>query len=402
MTHQTHAYHIVNPSPWPLTGALSALLLTSGLVIWFHFNSTLLLTIGLITNTLTIYQWWRDIVREGTFQGHHTPVVQKGLRYGIILFIVSEVFFFSGFFWAFYHSSLAPTPELGGYWPPAGIIPLNPLEVPLLNTSVLLASGVSITWAHHSLIEGNRKHIIQALFITICLGLYFTVLQASEYYETSFTISDGVYGSTFFIATGFHGLHVIIGSTFLIVCLLRQLKFHFTSNHHFGFEAAAWYWHFVDVVWLFLYVSIYWWGSYPFSITSITDFQLVGSGKPQKRIINLALTLLINTILASLLVIIAFWLPQINVYSEKSSPYECGFDPMGSARLPFSIKFFLVAITFLLFDLEIALLLPLPWASQTSNLYTMLTISITLILLLIISLAYEWSQKGLEWSEYDN
>lgn len=402
MTHQTHAYHIVNPSPWPLTGALSALLLTSGLVMWFHFNSILLLTIGLITNTLTMYQWWRDIVREGTFQGHHTPVVQKGLRYGIILFIVSEVFFFSGFFWAFYHSSLAPTPELGGYWPPAGIIPLNPLEVPLLNTSVLLASGVSITWAHHSLIEGNRKHIIQALLITICLGLYFTVLQASEYYETSFTISDGVYGSTFFIATGFHGLHVIIGSTFLIVCLLRQLKFHFTSNHHFGFEAAAWYWHFVDVVWLFLYVSIYWWGSYPFSINSTTDFQLVGSGKIQKRIINLALTLLINTILASLLVVIAFWLPQTNVYSEKSSPYECGFDPMGSARLPFSIKFFLVAITFLLFDLEIALLLPLPWASQTNNLYIILTISITLISLLIISLAYEWSQKGLEWSEYDN
>lgn len=402
MTHQTHAYHIVNPSPWPLTGALSALLLTSGLVMWFHFNSTLLLTIGLITNILTMYQWWRDIVREGTFQGHHTPVVQKGLRYGMILFIVSEVFFFSGFFWAFYHSSLAPTPELGGYWPPAGIIPLNPLEVPLLNTSVLLASGVSITWAHHSLIEGNRKHIIQALFITICLGLYFTILQASEYYETSFTISDGVYGSTFFIATGFHGLHVIIGSTFLIVCLFRQLKFHFTSNHHFGFEAAAWYWHFVDVVWLFLYVSIYWWGSYPFSITSMTDFQLVGSGKPQKRIINLALTLLINTALASLLVIIAFWLPQINVYSEKSSPYECGFDPIGSARLPFSMKFFLVAITFLLFDLEIALLLPLPWASQTNNLYTILTISITLISLLIVSLAYEWSQKGLEWSEYDN
>lgn len=402
MTHQTHAYHIVNPSPWPLTGALSALLLTSGLVMWFHFNSVLLLAIGLITNTLTIYQWWRDIVREGTFQGHHTPVVQKGLRYGMILFIVSEVFFFSGFFWAFYHSSLAPTPELGGYWPPAGIIPLNPLEVPLLNTSVLLASGVSITWAHHSLMEGTRKHIIQALFITICLGLYFTLLQASEYYETSFTISDGVYGSTFFIATGFHGLHVIIGSTFLIVCLLRQLKFHFTSNHHFGFEAAAWYWHFVDVVWLFLYVSIYWWGSYPFSITSMTDFQLVGSGGPRKRIINLALTLLINTALASLLVIIAFWLPQINVYSEKSSPYECGFDPMGSARLPFSIKFFLVAITFLLFDLEIALLLPLPWASQTNSLYTILTMSITLILLLIISLAYEWSQKGLEWSEYDN
>nr|YP_002929302.1 cytochrome c oxidase subunit III [Galago senegalensis]BAH69188.1 cytochrome c oxidase subunit III [Galago senegalensis] len=261
MTHQTHSYHMVNPSPWPLTGALSALLMTSGLIMWFHFNNTTLLSLGFLANTLTMLQWWRDIIREGTFQGHHTPTVQKGLRYGMILFIISEVFFFAGFFWSFYHSSLAPTPELGGCWPPTGINPLNPLEVPLLNTAVLLASGVSITWAHHSLMEGHRKHMTQALTTTIILGLYFTLLQASEYFETPFTISDGVYGSTFFMATGFHGLHVIIGSTFLLICLLRQLNFHFTSKHHFGFEAAAWYWHFVDVVWLFLYVSIYWWGS---------------------------------------------------------------------------------------------------------------------------------------------
>lgn len=402
MTHQTHAYHIVNPSPWPLTGALSALLITSGLIIWFHYNSISLLTLGLTTNILTIYQWWRDVVREGTFQGHHTPIVQKGLRYGIILFIVSEVFFFAGFFWAFYHSSLAPTPELGGCWPPTGIIPLNPLEVPLLNTSVLLASGVSITWAHHSLIEGNRKHILQALFITISLGVYFTLLQASEYYETSFTISDGVYGSTFFMATGFHGLHVIIGSTFLIVCFMRQLHYHFTSNHHFGFEAAAWYWHFVDVVWLFLYVSIYWWGSYFFSIISTIDFQSVSFRQTWKEVINIILTLITNVTLASLLVIIAFWLPQLNIYADKTSPYECGFDPIGSARLPFSIKFFLVAITFLLFDLEIALLLPLPWASQTNKLTTMLIMALLLISLLAASLAYEWTEKGLEWTEYDN
>ena len=157
--------------------------ITSGLIIWFHFNSTILLILGLTTNILTIYQWWRDIIRESTFQGHYTPTVQKVLHYGIILFIISEVLFFTGFFWAFYHSSLAPTPELGGCWPPTGIHPLTPLEVPLLNTSVLLASGVSITWAHHSLIEGNRNHILQALFITIALGVYFTLLQASEYYE---------------------------------------------------------------------------------------------------------------------------------------------------------------------------------------------------------------------------
>lgn len=399
MTHQTHAYHIVNPSPWPLTGAISALLLTSGLVIWFHYNSTTLLSLGLLGNILTIYQWWRDIIREGTYQGHHTPIVQKGLRYGIILFIISEVFFFAGFFWAFYHSSLVPTHDLGGCWPPTGITPLNPLEVPLLNTSVLLASGVSITWAHHSLIEGNRNHINQALLITILLGLYFTILQASEYFETSFSISDGIYGSTFFIATGFHGLHVIIGSTFLIVCLLRQLKFHFTSKHHFGFEAAAWYWHFVDVVWLFLYVSIYWWGSYSLSITNTTDFQLVNSEKTQKRVINLFIIITINIILSFILISIAFWLPQINLYSEKANPYECGFDPTSSARLPFSIKFFLVAITFLLFDLEIALLLPLPWAIQTTNIITITITAFILVTILALGLSYEWTQKGLEWTE---
>lgn len=399
MTHQTHAYHIVNPSPWPLTGALSALLLTSGLVIWFHYNSTILLSLGLLTNILTIYQWWRDIIREGTYQGHHTPIVQKGLRYGIILFIVSEVFFFAGFFWAFYHSSLVPTHDLGGCWPPTGITPLNPLEVPLLNTSVLLASGVSITWAHHSLIEGNRNHINQALLITILLGLYFTILQASEYFETSFSISDGIYGSTFFIATGFHGLHVIIGSTFLIVCLLRQLKFHFTSKHHFGFEAAAWYWHFVDVVWLFLYVSIYWWGSYSLSINNTTDFQSVNSEKTQKRVINLLIIITINITLSFILISIAFWLPQINLYSEKANPYECGFDPTSSARLPFSIKFFLVAITFLLFDLEIALLLPLPWAIQTTNTTTIIATAFILVTILALGLSYEWTQKGLEWTE---
>nr|YP_008239398.1 cytochrome c oxidase subunit III [Rhynchopsitta terrisi]YP_010937526.1 cytochrome c oxidase subunit III [Rhynchopsitta pachyrhyncha]AGQ54629.1 cytochrome c oxidase subunit III [Rhynchopsitta terrisi]WKW95535.1 cytochrome c oxidase subunit III [Rhynchopsitta pachyrhyncha] len=261
MAHQTHSYHMVDPSPWPIFGAIAALLTTSGLIMWFHYSSSHLLTLGLTSTLLVMLQWWRDIVREGTFQGHHTPTVQKGLRYGMILFITSEVFFFLGFFWAFFHSSLAPTPELGNQWPPAGVMPLNPLEVPLLNTAILLASGVTVTWAHHSITEGNQKQAIQALTLTILLGLYFTTLQATEYYEASFSITDSVYGSTFFVATGFHGLHVMIGSSFLLVCLLRLIKFHFTPNHHFGFEAAAWYWHFVDVIWLFLYLTIYWWGS---------------------------------------------------------------------------------------------------------------------------------------------
>nr|YP_009114950.1 cytochrome c oxidase subunit III [Goniurosaurus luii]AIZ35728.1 cytochrome c oxidase subunit III [Goniurosaurus luii] len=261
MTRQAHTFHMVDPSPWPLTGAIAALLMTSGLAMWFHFTSMTLLSMGLMLMLLTMVQWWRDITREGTFQGHHTPNVQKGLRYGMILFIVSEVFFFIGFFWAFYHSSLAPTPELGGCWPPGGVIPLDPFEVPLLNTAVLLASGVTVTWTHHAIMQGKRPETIQALTTTIMLGLYFTLLQAMEYYEAPFTIADSVYGATFFVATGFHGLHVIIGTTFLTIMLLRQMKYHFTTNHHFGFEAAAWYWHFVDVVWLFLYISIYWWGS---------------------------------------------------------------------------------------------------------------------------------------------
>nr|CAL37027.1 cytochrome oxidase subunit 3 [Anilios australis] len=261
MTHQAHPYHMVNPSPWPITGAIASFLTTSGIALWFHLHSTLVLKMAFLTTLLTMLQWWRDIVREATFQGHHTKMVQKNMRYGMALFITSEVFFFLGFFWAFYHLSLSPSPELGTTWPPTGISPLNPFEVPLLNTMVLLTSGVTITWAHHAIMEGHKKEATIALTLTVMLGIYFTMLQLSEYLETPFTISDSAYGSTFFVATGFHGLHVMIGTTFLVISLIRLYSFHFTTNHHFGFEAAAWYWHFVDVVWLLLYISIYWWGS---------------------------------------------------------------------------------------------------------------------------------------------
>nr|YP_010865921.1 cytochrome c oxidase subunit III [Sinopanorpa tincta]WGT92129.1 cytochrome c oxidase subunit 3 [Sinopanorpa tincta] len=260
-THSNHPFHLVDYSPWPLTGALGAMITVSGMIKWFHqFNSDLLF-LGLIVTLLTMYQWWRDISREGTFQGLHTLVVTLGLRWGMILFIISEVFFFISFFWAFFHSSLSPAIELGAIWPPVGIFAFNPFQIPLLNTAILLSSGMTVTWAHHGLMEGNHSQAFQGLLLTVILGIYFSILQAYEYVEASFTISDSVYGSTFFMATGFHGLHVIIGTTFLLVCLIRHMMYHFSNNHHFGFEAAAWYWHFVDVVWLFLYISIYWWGS---------------------------------------------------------------------------------------------------------------------------------------------
>nr|YP_010578800.1 cytochrome c oxidase subunit III [Sternaspis sendalli]UZP47200.1 cytochrome c oxidase subunit 3 [Sternaspis sendalli] len=254
-------FHLVELSPWPLTGSISGLLLVSSIAFWFHGYGTLGFLFSFPLMILTMFQWWRDISREGTLLGHHTKKVVKGLQMGMILFILSEVMFFSGFFWAFFHSSLAPVPEIGCCWPPTGISPIYAFGVPLLNTAVLLASGVTVTWAHHSLLEGNRREAMQALTLTILLGVYFTYLQAGEYFEASFTIADSVFGTTFFVATGFHGLHVLIGSSFLIICLLRAYLHHFSPSHHFGFEAAAWYWHFVDVVWICLFLCIYWWGS---------------------------------------------------------------------------------------------------------------------------------------------
>nr|YP_009343063.1 cytochrome c oxidase subunit 3 [Pacifastacus leniusculus]APS87290.1 cytochrome c oxidase subunit 3 [Pacifastacus leniusculus]QNV11895.1 cytochrome c oxidase subunit III [Pacifastacus leniusculus] len=259
-SHGHHAYHLVDMSPWPLTGSISAMMLTTGLIKWFHQFSEDLLYLSFVGIILTMIQWWRDVVREGTYQGIHTKIVMNGLRWGMILFITSEVLFFFSFFWAFFHSSLSPAVEVGTYWPPVGIQPFNPFGIPLLNTTILLSSGATVTWAHHAILNSNHLEALQSLMLTVLLGVYFTSLQGFEYIEASFSIADSVYGSTFFVATGFHGLHVIIGSLFLSVCLYRLYKCHFSSNHHFGFEAAAWYWHFVDVVWLFLYVFIYWWG----------------------------------------------------------------------------------------------------------------------------------------------
>lgn len=257
---KNHPFHLVDSRPWPITGSIGAITITSGIVMWFHYNVYWLLILGYLIVLLTMYQWWRDISREATFQGLHTLIVTKGIKWGIFLFILSEVFFFLSFFWGFFHRSLSPNIDIGMLWPPKGIKPFNPIQIPLLNTMILLSSGITITWAHHRLMENNHRQVVQGLFFTIILGIYFSILQAYEYYESPFTIADSIYGSTFFLATGFHGIHVIIGTTFILVCLFRQINFHFSIDHHFGFEAAAWYWHFVDVVWLFLYISIYWWG----------------------------------------------------------------------------------------------------------------------------------------------
>ena len=224
-------------------------------------NGGFLVIIGFVTTLSSMILWFRDVVAEGTLLGNHTFAVQKGLNLGVALFIISEVFFFISIFWAYFHSALAPTVELGNAWPPAGIDPLNPFEIPLLNTILLLSSGASVTYAHHSLIEGNRRGTLLGIIITVVLAVIFTALQGLEYYEAPFTITDGAYGSTFFFATGFHGIHVIIGTAFIAVAFFRILSYHLTDHHHLGFEASILYWHFVDVVWLFLYVSIYWWGS---------------------------------------------------------------------------------------------------------------------------------------------
>nr|ALO76854.1 cytochrome c oxidase subunit 3 [Timarcha goettingensis] len=259
--HNNHPFHLVDYSPWPILSSLSTMIMMMGMIKWFHLFQMNLLLLGMLTNLLVMFQWWRDIVREGTFQGLHTMKVVKGLRWGMILFITSEVFFFMSFFWTFFHSSLSPSIEIGMIWPPMNIESFNPNEIPLLNTLILLTSGLTITWAHHSLMENNFKQTLHGLMLTVILGVNFSILQAYEYIEASFSIADSIYGSIFFMATGFHGLHVLIGTTFLTICLIRHFKIHFSTLHHFGFEAAAWYWHFVDVVWLFLYISIYWWGS---------------------------------------------------------------------------------------------------------------------------------------------
>jgi cytochrome c oxidase subunit III len=280
--HQVnHDYHIIDPSPWPLIGSIGALIMAIGGVGYMRwlagvdFNiggldlaTPWLFFIGLLIVCYTMFAWWADTIRE-SHAGYHTRVVSLHLRYGMILFIASEVMFFVAWFWAFFDASLFPdeaaqvarTEFTGGHWPPEGTEVLDPWHLPLFNTIILLLSGTTVTWAHHALLHNDRKTLIGMLALTVALGLLFTSVQAYEYIYAPFSFSNSIYGATFFMATGFHGFHVIVGTIFLFVCLLRAMAGHFTPEQHFGFEAAAWYWHFVDVVWLFLFCAIYVWAS---------------------------------------------------------------------------------------------------------------------------------------------
>ena len=276
-----HDYHLVDPSPWPALGATSAFVLALGAVWWMHDGPPWLLLIGFLGILYTMFVWWRDVLREAVSEGHHTPVVQIGLRYGMVLFIASEVMFFVAWFWAYFDAAFYPNVIADGElwrsltggatealyggqvasneWPPQGTLTFDPWHLPLMNTLILLTSSTTVTWAHHAIQQGQQKEAVQALLITVVLGVFFSFVQGVEYAMAPFGF-DTLYGSRFFMATGFHGFHVIVGTIFLAVCLFRTMAGHFKPDHHFGFEAAAWYWHFVDVVWIFLFACIYVWG----------------------------------------------------------------------------------------------------------------------------------------------
>jgi len=281
MAHaKNHDYHILPPSIWPFFGTLSAFIMLFGAVVWMKgsievmgllLSAPLVLSgpwmflIGFAGVLYTMFAWWSEVVHEGQ-TGDHTPVVRIGLRYGFIMFIMSEVMFFSAWFWAFFKNALYPmgpmSPLVDGVWPPEGITTFDPWHLPLINTLILLLSGCAATWAHHALVHdnNNRKDMKTGLALAIALGVLFTFFQAYEYSHAAFGFAGNIYGATFFMATGFHGFHVVIGTIFLAICLIRTYKGHFTPEQHVGFEAAAWYWHFVDVVWLFLFASVYIWG----------------------------------------------------------------------------------------------------------------------------------------------
>nr|YP_004842322.1 cytochrome c oxidase subunit III [Ibidoecus bisignatus]AEM23862.1 cytochrome c oxidase subunit III [Ibidoecus bisignatus]UTT72608.1 cytochrome c oxidase subunit 3 [Ibidoecus bisignatus] len=258
MNYGFHPFHIVSISPWPILCSFSIMSFVINSLYYMNKFLTLdLLLESLLSLILVIFCWWRDVIRESTFQGFHMKKVCFGLYMGVSMFIISEVMFFFSFFFGYFFSSLVPDVEIGCSWPPVGVQSLSFMDVPLLNTMILLSSGISITWSHHSLLENNFTNCLLGMIFTVILGLIFTFFQFMEYLECSFSMADSVYGSLFYISTGFHGIHVIVGTLFIIVSFIRMMKYHFSIHHHLGFEFSIWYWHFVDVVWLFLFLSVY-------------------------------------------------------------------------------------------------------------------------------------------------
>jgi len=270
---KNHDYHMVEPSPWPAVMSLAVLIMAMGGIFWMHNWTPWVFAVGLIGVLYTMYAWWSDVIKEAN-EGFHTPVVQMHHRYGMMLFIASEVMVFFGFFWAYFDGffrlddieQYARVAATSGAWPPTGIELFDPFHLPLFNTLLLLTSGTTVTWAHHALLEGDRDGLKAGLWLTVLLGAVFTCVQALEYSEAGFSFAGSMYGATFFMATGLHGFHVLIGTIFLAVCLIRVYRGDFTPERHLGFEFAAWYWHFVDVVWIFLFASIYVWGSWGVAI----------------------------------------------------------------------------------------------------------------------------------------
>ena len=266
---KNHDYHLVDPSPWPFIGSVSTFVLAIGGISWMQGWTPFIFFIGLAGVLYTMYGWWRDVINE-SHSGDHTPVVQLHHRYGMILFIASEVMFFVAWFWAYFDfffyydeaQQVARVAATGAHWPPNGVELFDPWHLPIYNTLLLLTSGMTVTWAHHAVLEDDREGLKWGLILTVILGAIFTLVQGIEYASAGFGFSGNLYGASFFMATGFHGFHVLVGTIFLFVCLVRALKGHFTPKQHLGFEFAAWYWHFVDVIWLFLFAAIYVWGSW--------------------------------------------------------------------------------------------------------------------------------------------
>lgn len=261
---QQHFYHVVTPSPWPFVISLCGCVLALSFVGYLHnFKSSgLIVLISLLSVIYILVLWLRDVVREGTYEGMHTIKVQRNIKFGFVLFTLSEIMFFFGFFWAYFHVSLAPSVELGSIWPPSGISVINPWYLPLPNTVLLLQSGLFITACHMYIRIGEFLKVIVYFVLTLACGIIFTCIQIYEYIISSFPISDSVYGASFFMLTGFHGFHVLCGTIFIFVCMIRTVRGEFTREHHVGFECSAWYRHSVDVVWLFPFSFIYVWGNW--------------------------------------------------------------------------------------------------------------------------------------------